>query len=134
VDLNFGCPVRKVTRHGGGAAIPARPRLLAAIVAAAVRGGRGVPITVKMRMGLDDERLTFLDAGRAAADAGAAWIALHARTAEQYYAGAARWSAISELVSRLDGTGTPVLGNGDIWSARDARRMMAATGCAGIVV
>jgi nifR3 family TIM-barrel protein len=132
VDLNFGCPVRKVTRHGGGAAIPARPRLLAAIVDAAVRGARGTPVSVKMRMGLDDERLTFLDAGRAAADAGAAWVALHARTAEQYYSGTARWDAIGELVAALDGT--PVLGNGDIWSARDARQMIDATGCTGVVV
>ncbi|HEY1741076.1 MAG TPA: tRNA dihydrouridine synthase DusB [Acidimicrobiia bacterium] len=134
VDLNFGCPVRKVTRHGGGAAIPARPRLLAAIVEAAVRAGNGIPITVKMRMGLDDTRLTHLDAGRAAADAGATWVALHARTAEQYYSGAARWGAIADLVAALAATGTPVLGNGDIWSARDARSMMDATGCAGVVV
>ncbi len=134
VDLNFGCPVRKVTRHGGGAAVPARPRLLAAIVGAAVRGAGGVPVTVKMRMGIDDDRLTHLAAGRAAAGAGAAWVALHARTAEQYYSGAARWDAIGELVAALDGTGAPALGNGDIWSARDARRMMAATGCAGVVV
>ncbi len=132
VDLNFGCPVRKVTRHGGGAAIPARPRLLAAIVDAAVRGAGGVPVTVKMRMGIDDERLTFLAAGQAAADAGAAWIALHARTAQQYYSGAARWSAIGELVAALPHT--PVLGNGDIWSASDARAMIDTTGCAGIVV
>ena len=134
VDLNFGCTVRKVTRHGGGAAIPARPRLLAAIVDAAVRAGNGVPVTVKMRLGLDDDRLTFLDAGRAAADAGASWVALHARTAEQYYSGAARWSAIGELVAALAGTGTPVLGNGDIWSPGDARRIMDTTGCAGVVV
>ncbi len=132
IDLNFGCPVRKVTRHGGGAAIPARPRLLHAIVAAAVHAAQGAPVTVKMRMGIDERRLTFLDAGRAAADAGAAWVALHSRTAEQYYSGAARWNAISELVAALPGT--PVLGNGDIWSASDALRMRAETGCAGVVV
>lgn len=132
VDLNFGCPVRKVTRHGGGAAIPARPRLLHAIVAAAVHAADGVPVTVKMRMGIDDGRLTHLAAGRAAADAGATWVALHARTAEMYYSGSARWPAVAELVEAL--APLPVLGNGDIWSPEDALRMHAETGCAGVVV
>lgn len=132
IDLNFGCPVRKVTRHGGGAAVPARPRLVGAIVAAATRRGGGIPITVKMRMGLDDEYLTHIDAGRAAADAGAAAVALHARTAAQLYSGSARWSAIAELVAALPDI--PVLGNGDIWSAADALAMQRATGCAGVVI
>ena len=132
VDLNFGCPVRKVTRHGGGAAIPARPRLLGAIVESAVAAADGVPVTVKMRLGIDDDRLTYLDAGRAAADAGATWVALHARTAEMYYSGNARWDAIATLVAAL--APTPVLGNGDIWSADDALRMIDETGCAGVVV
>jgi nifR3 family TIM-barrel protein len=133
VDLNFGCPVRKVTRHGGGAAIPARPRLLAAIVRDAVTAAGAVPVTVKMRLGLDDERLTHLEAGRVAAAEGAAAIALHARTAEQMYSGAARWAAIGELVAALPG-GPPVLGNGDVWSGADAIRMLATTRCAGVVV
>jgi nifR3 family TIM-barrel protein len=130
IDLNFGCPVRKVTRHGGGAAVPARPRLVGAIVAAATTAG--VPITVKMRMGLDDERLTFLPAARAAADAGAAAVALHARTAAQLYSGVAHWPAIAELVAALPHT--PVFGNGDIWTAADALRMQHDTGCAGVVI
>src|SRR4051794_978935 len=116
VDLNFGCPVRKVTRHGGGAAVPARPRLLGAIVAAAVRAAGPVPVTIKMRIGLDDARTTYLAAGRIAAAEGAAAVALHARTASQMYSGAARWGAIAELVDALDATGVPVLGNGDVWS------------------
>jgi nifR3 family TIM-barrel protein len=132
IDLNFGCPVRKVTRHGGGAAVTARPKLVAAIVAAAVHGGRGIPITVKMRMGLDDERLTFMAAARAAAEQGAAAVALHARTAAQLYSGSAKWDAIAELVAALPDT--PVLGNGDIWSAADAARMQRETGCAGVVI
>ncbi len=132
VDLNFGCPAPKVTRHGGGAAVPARPRLFAAVVAAAVDAAGPVPVTVKLRMGLDDERTTFLTAGRLAADAGAAAVALHARTAEQRYSGRARWSAIAELVEALPGT--TVLGNGDIWSAEDALAMLDRTGCAGVVV
>ncbi len=132
IDLNFGCPVRKVTRHGGGAAVPARPRLVGAIVAAAVGGGAGIPVTVKMRMGIDEERLTYLPAALAAADAGAAAIALHARTAAQLYSGSARWDAIAVLVDALPGV--PVLGNGDVWMAEDALRMQRDTGCAGIVV
>jgi nifR3 family TIM-barrel protein len=140
LDFNFGCPVPKVMRHGGGAAVPARPKLLAAIVRAAVdaasSAGRDVPVTVKMRMGLDDDRLTFLEAGRIAADNGAAAVALHARTAEQRYSGRAHWEAIGELVSAVHEVAptVPVLGNGDIWSATDALEMMAATDCDGVVV
>lgn len=135
VDLNFGCPAPKVTRHGGGAAVPARPRLFAAIVGAAVAAGGAVPVTVKMRMGLDDDRLTHLEAGRLAADAGVAAVALHARTAEQRYSGRARWTAIGDLVEAVRGVSdVPVLGNGDIWSAADAQRLMTTTGCAGVVV
>jgi nifR3 family TIM-barrel protein len=132
IDLNFGCPVRKVTRHGGGAALPWRRRLFAAVVDAAVRGARDVPVTVKLRMGLDGDHLTHLDAGPIAADAGAAAVALHARTAEQAYSGRADWSAIGELKAAV--TGVPVLGNGDIWVAADALRMVAETGCDGVVV
>ena len=133
VDLNFGCPAPKVTRHGGGAALPARPRLFAQVVAAAVRAAGTTPVTVKMRTGLDDERLTFLGAARSAVDAGVAAVALHARTAEQRYSGRASWSAIAELVDAVDGA-VPVLGNGDVWVADDALAMMATTGCDGVVV
>lgn len=132
LDLNFGCPVAKITRNGGGAALPVKRRLLAAVVRAAVRAAGDVPVTVKMRMGLDDERLTYLDAGRSAAAEGAAAVALHARTALQGYAGQARWEAIARLVEALPAT--PVLGNGDIWAAQDALDMVARTGCAGVVV
>jgi nifR3 family TIM-barrel protein len=132
LDLNFGCPVPKVTRTGGGAALPFRRRLLAAVVRAAVRGAGDVPVTVKMRMGLDDDRLTYLDAGRAAAGEGAAAVALHARTAVQGYAGQARWEAIARLKEAVPDV--PVLGNGDIWAAGDALDMVAATGCDGVVV
>jgi nifR3 family TIM-barrel protein len=134
LDLNFGCPAAKVTRKGGGAAVPARPRLLEAIVRAAVGAARpfGVPVTAKFRMGLRDDLLTHVRAGRICADAGVAAIALHARTAEQHYAGDARWEAIAELKAHV--TSIPVLGNGDIWEAADAVAMMAATGCDGVVV
>ncbi len=141
VDLNFGCPVPKVTRKGGGAALPWKKDLFAAIVtqavAAAERSSRYrdhvVPVTVKMRMGIDDDHLTFLDAGLVAAKAGVAAVALHARTAAQHYAGQARWDQIARLRDALPAS-TPVLGNGDIWAAEDALRMVAETGCNGVVV
>ncbi len=133
VDLNFGCPVPKVTRRGGGAALPWKTELFAAIVGAAVREASpaGIPVTVKMRKGVDDEHLTYLEAGRIAQDLGVAAVALHARTAADYYSGTADWSAICALKAALD---VPVLGNGDIWSAEDALAMVAETGCDGVVV
>ena len=137
VDLNFGCPVPKVTRKGGGAALPWKRGLFAAVVssavAAAAEGPRGrVPVTVKMRMGIDGEHLTYLDAGAIAADSGVAAVALHARTAAEHYSGSAHWEAIAALKAHVPGI--PVLGNGDIWSAEDAVAMVAATGCDGVVV
>jgi nifR3 family TIM-barrel protein len=132
IDLNFGCPVRKVTRHGGGAALPWRRKLFQAVVRAAVEGAGTVPVTVKLRMGLDDEHLTYLDAGPIAEGEGAAAVALHARTAEQAYSGQARWEAIAALKAAV--TSVPVLGNGDIWVAEDALAMVAETGCDGVVV
>jgi nifR3 family TIM-barrel protein len=134
VDLNMGCPVPKVTRRGGGAALPVRGRAFGNVVAAAVSAAGPVPVTVKMRLGVDDRTLTYLDAGRIAADAGAVAVTLHARTAEQFYAGRARWVAIGELVAALGALGVPVLGNGDVWVAADALRMVRETGCAGVVV
>lgn len=134
IDLNFGCPAAKVTRRGGGAAVPAQPLLLRAIVRAAVRNAApyGVPVTAKFRMGLWDDLRTDIETGLICAEEGVAWIALHARTAEQHYAGDARWEAIAELKQAV--AGIPVLGNGDIWEASDAIRMIAATGCDGVVV
>ncbi len=137
VDLNLGCPAAKVTRVGGGAALPYKRSLLRRVVSAAVRAadetsGGTVPVTVKFRLGLDDGHLTFLDTGRIAADAGVAAVALHARTALQHYAPSARWDRIAELVRAVDGV--PVLGNGDVFTGSDAVRMMQETGCSGVVV
>lgn len=135
VDLNFGCPVPKVTKKGGGSALPWKHELFRAIVSEAVRAADGrVPVTVKMRMGIDPEHLTYLDAGKTAAEAGAAWVTLHGRTAIQSYSGTASRDAIARLVDALGPYGTPVLGNGDIWTARDALAMVSETGCAGVVV
>jgi nifR3 family TIM-barrel protein len=131
VDLNMGCPVPKVTRKGGGAALPVHTTAFGNVVRAAVDAAGDVPVTVKMRMGVDAQTLTYLDAGRAAQDAGAAAVTLHARTAEQLYSGAADWSAIARLKAALD---VPVLGNGDVWTGADAVRMVEQTGCDGVVV
>jgi nifR3 family TIM-barrel protein len=133
VDLNFGCPVPKVTRRGGGGVLPWRRGLLAAILTAAVVAAApyGVPVTMKTRKGIDDEHLTYLDAGRIAQESGCAAIALHGRTVAQAYSGVADWDAIGELAASVD---IPVLGNGDIWEAADAVRMVEQTGAAGVVV
>lgn len=136
VDMNFGCPVPKVTRKGGGCAIPYKRRLYGNIVDAAVRAaeGSGIPITVKFRIGIDDEHHTHLDAGRIAAEAGAAAVALHARTGAERYSGTAHWDEVGRLVEHMDATGVPVIGNGDIFAADDAAKMMEQTGCHGVEV
>jgi nifR3 family TIM-barrel protein len=133
IDLNFGCPVPKVTRKGGGGALPWKRGLLGEILEAAVGAATpyDVPVTMKTRKGLDDDHLTYLDAGRIAQEAGCAAIALHGRTVAQAYAGLADWDAIARLVQHVE---IPVLGNGDIWEAADALRMVEQTGVAGVVV
>lgn len=132
IDLNFGCPVTKVTRKGGGAALPWKLDLFRGIVEAAVAAAGRLPLTIKMRKGIDPDHLTYLEAGRIAEGAGVASIALHARTASDFYSGQADWRAIGALKNAV--TSVPVLGNGDIWSAEDALRMMEQTGCDGVVV
>lgn len=132
IDLNFGCPVPKVTRKGGGAALPWKQDLFASIVKAAVKAAGDIPLTVKMRKGIDADHLTYIEAGKAARDAGVAAVALHGRTAADYYSGNADWSAIATLREALPDV--QVLGNGDIWSAGDAIRMMRETGVDGVVV
>ena len=133
IDLNFGCPVPKVTRKGGGGVLPWKRDRLAAILRATVRAAQpyGVPVTMKTRLGIDDDHLTYLDAGRIAQEAGCAAIALHARTVKQAYSGEADWETIASLVEAVD---IPVLGNGDIWEASDALEMVGQTGCAGVVI
>lgn len=134
IDLNFGCPVPKVTRKGGGSALPWKLDLFKAIVQTAVKeASKGnIPLTIKMRKGIDEDHLTFLDAGRIARDSGVAAVALHGRTASQFYSGKADWSAIAELREALPDI--PVLGNGDIWSAEDAIAMVRETGVDGVVI
>ncbi|WP_030910472.1 tRNA dihydrouridine synthase DusB [Streptomyces sp. NRRL F-5126] len=132
IDLNFGCPVPKVTRKGGGSALPYKRPLLRAILHEAVASAGALPVTMKMRKGIDDDHLTCLDAGRIAVDEGITAIALHGRTAAQHYGGTADWDAIARLKEHVPEI--PVLGNGDIWSAEDALRMVRETGCDGVVV
>ncbi|MEN0103266.1 MAG: tRNA dihydrouridine synthase DusB [Curtobacterium sp.] len=132
IDLNFGCPVPKVTRKGGGAALPWKTELFKELVTKTVRAAGDVPVTVKMRKGIDADHLTYIDAARIARDAGVAAVSLHARTANEHYSGQADWSAIATLKEAV--TDIPVLGNGDIWSAADALRMVDETGCDGVVV
>ncbi|QLE71966.1 tRNA dihydrouridine synthase DusB [Streptomyces rectiverticillatus] len=132
IDLNFGCPVPKVTRKGGGSALPYKRNLLRSILREAVGNAGNLPVTIKMRKGIDDDHITFLDAGRIAVEEGVTAVALHGRTAAQHYSGTADWEAIARLKEAVPEI--PVLGNGDIWSADDAVRMMRETGCDGVVV
>ena len=131
LDMNFGCPVPKVTRRGGGAAIPLKPRLLQGIVRAAVSNAGSIPVTIKFRIGVNDKLLTYLTAGRIGQEEGCAAVGLHARTAAQLYHGQADWDTIANLKQSVS---IPVLGNGDIWEAEDALRMMRQTGCDGVIV
>tara|TARA_B100000953_G_scaffold272169_1_gene243442 strand:+ start:381 stop:1376 length:996 start_codon:yes stop_codon:yes gene_type:complete len=133
VDLNFGCPVPKVTKHGGGGALPFKRPLFRSIVAASVSAADAqVPVTVKFRMGIDDNHLTYLDAGKIAEEEGAAGVTLHARTVEQLYSGHARWDAISLLKEHVQSI--PIFGNGDIWEPFDAIRMLRETNADGVVI
>ena len=133
IDLNFGCPVPKVTRHGGGGALPYKRQLFRDILRSAISSADGhVPVTVKFRMGIDDTHLTFLDAGKIAEEEGASGITLHARTVEQLYSGHAKWEAIAHLKEHVQSI--PVFGNGDIWEPFDAVRMLRETNADGVVI
>lgn len=132
IDLNFGCPAPKVTRKGGGAALPAHPILFKRIIHSAVRAAGTVPITIKMRLGIDAAHQTALMAAHIAEDEGVAAITVHARTAEELYSGTADWQAIGEVKSAIKTV--PVLGNGDIWQAHDALDMISQTDCDGVVI
>ncbi|MDX2025386.1 tRNA dihydrouridine synthase DusB [Microcella sp.] len=132
IDMNFGCPVPKVTKKGGGAALPWKLNHFRNVVEATVKAAGDIPVTVKMRKGIDADHLTYLEAAKAAEGAGVAAVALHARTAADFYSGNADWDAIGKLKESI--SSIPVLGNGDIWSAEDALRMVEQSGCDGIVV
>ena len=133
IDLNFGCPVPKVTRKGGGGVLPWKTELMRQLLTSAVDTADkyGVPLTIKTRIGIDEDHETYLETGRLAQQAGVAAVCLHGRTVQQAYSGKADWEPIARLVEAID---IPVLGNGDIWEASDAIRMMEQTGCAGIEI
>ena len=139
IDLNFGCPAPKVTRKGGGSALPWKLDLFEDLTRAAVRAAEEaskdrdvtVPVTAKVRIGVDDNHTTLFDAARIAEDAGIVGLTLHARTTAQHYSGHAQWERIAELVAATE---LPVLGNGDVFEVEDARRVMEQTGCAGVAV
>ncbi|MFP1691075.1 tRNA dihydrouridine synthase DusB [Gardnerella vaginalis] len=133
VDLNFGCPVPKVTRRGGGSALPWKTDLLQEILhrVVSVCNPAGIPVTAKFRVGIDENHETFMQAGHIAQEEGCAAVTLHARTTAEYYGGHSDWSRIAELVDALD---IPVFGNGDIWGADDALAMFKETGCAGVAI
>lgn len=133
IDMNFGCPVPKVTRHGGGSALPWKTDLFAELVhrVVAVCSPAGIPVTAKIRVGIDHQHETFMEAAHIAQEEGCAAVTLHARTTAEYYGGHADWDRIAELVQAVD---IPVFGNGDIWTAEDALDMFAQTGCAGVAI
>lgn len=131
LDINFGCPVPKVTRSGNGSAVPVKPRLMARLLSSMVRNAGDVPITIKMRKGIDEDLITYMEGGRVAQEEGVSAVGLHGRTASQLYSGIADWDCIGELKASLQ---IPVLGNGDIWESWDALRMMRQTGCDGVIV
>jgi nifR3 family TIM-barrel protein len=130
IDINMGCPVRKVTRNGAGSALLSDSRRAASLVAAIVKA-TGVPVTVKIRAGWDANSLTFEDMAKALADAGCVALSMHARTRAQGYSGQANWSWIKRLV---EVSPIPVIGNGDAFTPADARRMRHETGCAAVMI
>ncbi|MBO6071740.1 MAG: tRNA dihydrouridine synthase DusB [Aeriscardovia sp.] len=133
ISLNFGCPVPKITRRGGGSALPWKYDLFAKVVGAAKKACAGAPIavTAKIRTGIDEDHKTYLEAGKIAQEEGADGIILHARSCAQYYGGHSNWEEIKRLKEELS---IPVIGNGDVFSGRDAVEMMKETGCDGVAV
>ena len=131
IDINFGCPVKKLVNKGMGAAVPTDPVNCRAVVRAVVKAADPLPVTIKVRLGIDDENLTYLDAGRIAQEEGCSWITVHGRTARQMYSGKANWELIAELNDKLE---IPVLGNGDIFEAEDGLERMHRAGVPGIVI
>jgi tRNA-dihydrouridine synthase B len=130
VDINFGCPVRKVTKTGAGATLLEEPDRACRIVGA-VAGAVSVPVTVKMRRGLADGSRAALEVGPRLVEAGAAALTLHPRSAKQMYTGTADHELTTELVERVD---VPVIASGDVTSRERAQQLLAATGCAAVMV
>ncbi|MGI8496390.1 MAG: tRNA dihydrouridine synthase DusB [Gemmatimonadaceae bacterium] len=130
IDINFGCPVKKVVKRNGGSGCLKDIGLVQSVIRA-VSGGTHLPVTVKIRSGWSEELRDPVTIALSCQDAGARALALHPRTRAQMYTGSARWDEIAAVVQALD---IPVLGNGDIRTADDAVRMQRLTGCAGVMI
>lgn len=130
LDINMGCPVPKVVKNGEGSALMKNPKLVHEIVRKTARAIRK-PVTVKIRKGFDDTCVNAVEIARIAEDAGAAAVAVHGRTREEYYSGTADWDIIRQVKEALR---IPVIGSGDVRSPKDAKRMKAETGCDGIMI
>ncbi len=130
VDVNMGCPVKKVTKNSAGSALLRSPQRAADIVRAMVDAS-GLPVTVKIRAGWDDESINCVEVGLAVQQAGCAAIAIHPRTRTQGYTGRANWGLVEQMADALS---IPVIGNGDVHSAADALRMMEETGCQAVMI
>jgi tRNA-dihydrouridine synthase B len=129
-DINMGCPANKVLKGCAGAALMGDPKLAETIIRT-VRDAITIPLTVKFRLGLDDGRRNYLDLGRICEANGVQAVAMHARTARQMFSGEADWSHLARLKETLS---IPVIGNGDVREPEDALRLLAATGCDGVMV
>ncbi len=130
LDINMGCPVPKVVNNGEGSALLKNPQLIAEIVKS-VSSAINKPVTVKVRIGFEKEKVDIVDIARRVEDAGAAAIAVHGRTREQYYSGKADWDAIRRVKEAVS---IPVIGNGDVDSPKKAEDMLRETGCDGVMV
>lgn len=130
VDINMGCPVKKVVSSGDGSALMKTPDLAARVAEAAVKAV-DVPVTVKMRIGWDDDHINVVDFAKRIESTGVAAVAVHGRTREQMYMGRADWSYIKAVKDSLS---IPVIGNGDVWTPEDALRMMQETGCDAVMI
>ncbi len=130
LDLNMGCPVPKIVGNGEGSALMREPKLAGEIIAATVKA-ISKPVTVKIRKGFDEAHVNAVEIAKIAEDAGAAAVAVHGRTREQFYSGQADW----EIIARVkEAVSIPVIGNGDVTDGESARRMLSETGCDGVMI
>lgn len=130
LDLNMGCPVPKIVNNGEGSALMREPKLAGEIIAATVKAVKK-PVTVKIRKGFDEAHVNAVEIAKIAEDAGAAAIAVHGRTREQFYSGRADWEIIAKVKEAVS---IPVIGNGDVTDGESARRMLSETGCDGVMI
>ena len=131
LDINMGCPAPKIVKNGEGSALTLNPKLVGEIISAVSKASEK-PVTVKFRKGFDDQHLNALEIGRIAEESGAKAVTIHGRTREQYYAGKADWDIIKALKEEIKTI--PVIGNGDIFTPEDAKKMLEYTGCDAVMI